>query len=121
MVDFMKKIFSLIIAFVLTFTMVGCEPALYYFDKNYYENKIELRYSEVIEMPSDIQIDDENVPHFKMFDTILIETLKDNQKISFIEDFAKIIFHKINECCNQPFGYIVIMYLKNGNFIVISY
>ena len=49
-----------------------------------------------------------------------IDTL-DAQKVEdFLNDFEKIVFHLQDDSVNEPTGYCLLWYLKNGNFLVFS-
>ena len=119
----MKKILSFVMLIVLTVFSVGCDPATYHFDVEVYGDqieKIELRYSELSGTPKIIKISDGAVPEFHLNETYLVETLDVDKNMDFYNEFALVSFHRIYECVNKPFGYILVMYLSNGNYIVLS-
>lgn len=119
----MKKILSFVMLIVLTVFAVGCDPGEYNFDVEVYGEqieKIELRYSELNGTPEMIEISDGVVPEFHLNETTLVETLDVDKDMDFCNEFAFVAFHRIYECVNKPFGYILVMYLSNGNYIVLS-
>ena len=108
---------------VFTVLAVGCDPGEYNFDVEVYGEqieKIELRYSELTGTPEMIKISDGVVPEFHLDETYLVETLDVDKNMDFCNEFAFVAFHMIYECVNKPFGYILVMYLSNGNYIVLS-
>ncbi len=119
----MKKILSSVMLIVFTVFVVGCDPAAYHFDVEVYGKqveKIELRYSELSETPEIIEISDGVVPEFHLDETYLVETLDIDKNMDFCNELAIVKFHKIYDSVNKPFGYILVMYLSNGNYIVLS-
>ena len=119
----MKKILSFVMLIVLIVLAVGCDPGEYNFDVEVYGEqieKIELRYSELNGTPEIIEISDGVVPEFHLNETTLVETLDVDKDMDFCNEFAFVAFHMIYECVNKPFGYILVMYLSNGNYIVLS-
>lgn len=119
----MKKILSFVMLIVFTVLAVGCEPVKYYFDVDVYGEqveKIELRYSELNGTPEMIEISDGAVPEFHLDETFLVESLDVNRNLDFCNDLALVTFHRIYDSVNKPFGYILVMYLSNGNYIVLS-
>ena len=116
----MKKIF-LLISLLITIVLTGCDPSPYYFSKNEYIHKIErielVKYrneSYKIVDPSKVTLKFEHEKVEK------IETLEYEKIEDFLNDFEKIVFHIENESVNEPTGYCLLWYLKNGNFIVFS-
>lgn len=119
----MKKILSFVMLIVFTVLAVGCDPAAYHFDVEVYGEqveKIELRYSELNGTPEIIEIADGAIPEFHLDETYLVETLDVNRNMDFCNELAIVRFHKIYECVNKPFGYILVLYLSNDNYIVLS-
>lgn len=119
----MKKILSFVMLIVFTVLAVGCDPATYHFDVEVYGEqveKIELRYSELNGTPEIIEIADGAVPEFHLNETTLVETLDVDKNMDFCNEFAFVAFHRIYECVNKPFGYILVLYLSNNNYIVLS-
>ena len=119
----MKKNIYLIVSFVFTLCLAACDPAPYHFDKEHYGklvDKIELRYSEITDIPKNITCDENNVPYFDIQNSKLVECLESDKIDVFINDLSLITFHRFNNCVNSPFGYIVIMFLTNGNYIIAS-
>ena len=120
----MKKICSiLLIIIIIIISLCGCasDPATYYFSKNAYINEIEsielVKYNnEAFEMvdasKETLKFDYEKVE--------TLETLDVNKIDAFLEDFEEIVFHVENDSVNEPVGYCLLWYLKNGNFIVFS-
>ena len=122
-IKYMKKILSFVMLIVFTVFAVGCEPVLYYFDVDVYGEqveKIELRYSELNGTPKTIKISDGVVPEFHLNETYLVETLDVDKIMDFCNEFSIIEFHQIYKCVKKPFGYILIMYLSTGNYLVAS-
>ena len=120
----MKKILSFVMLIIFIVFAVGCEPATLYFDVDLYGEqieKIELRYSELSVTPEIIKISDGVVPEFHLDETYLVETLDVDNNMAFCNDLAFVPFLDIYDCVNKPFGYILVMYLSNGNYIVSSY
>jgi len=120
----MKKILSFVMLIVLIVLAVGCDPATLYFDVDVYGiqvEKIELRYSELNGTPKIIEISDGVVPEFHLNKTTLVETLDVDKIMDFCNDLASIPYHDIYDCVNKPFGYMLVMYLSNGNHIVMSF
>ena len=112
----MKKILSFVMLIVFTVLAVGCDPATYHFDVEVYGEqveKIELRYSELNGTPEMIEISDGAVPEFHLDETYLVETLDVDKNLDFCNDLALVTFHRIYECVNKPFGYILVLYLSN--------
>lgn len=108
---------------ILSLCVVGCEPSVYNFDKNYYGNKIErieLRYSIIKQKPREFFIKSGKVPYFNIENSLLLETLDENEISYFVSDFAEVDFFEIFRCCNEPFGFIVVIYLINNNYIISS-
>lgn len=119
----MKKILSFVMLIIFTVFAVACDPATLYFDvEDYGEQveKIELRYSELNGTPKTINISDGVVPEFHLNETTLVETLDVDKIMDFCNEFSIIEFHQIYECVKKPFGYILIMYLSTGNYLVAS-
>ena len=119
----MKKILSFVMLIVLTVFTFGCDPATLYFDVDIYGEqveKIELRYSELNGNPKMIKISDGVVPEFHLNETTLVETLDVDKNIDFCNDLASTSYLGIYNCVDKPFGYMLIMYLSNGNYIVLS-
>ena len=119
----MKKILSFVMLIVLTVFAVGCDPGEYNFDVEVYGEqieKIELRYSELNGTPEMIEISDGAVPEFHLNETTLVGTLDVDKDMVFCNEFAIVRFHKIYECVNKPFGFILVLYLTNDNYIVLS-
>ena len=119
----MKKILSFVMLIVLIVLAVGCDPASYHFDVEVYGEqvkKIELRYSELSETPEIIEISDGVVPEFHLDETTLVETLDVDKNMDFCNELALVRFHRIYDSVNKPFGYILVMYLSSGNYIVLS-
>lgn len=119
----MKKILSFVMLIVFTVLAVGCDPATYRFDVEVYGEqveKIELRYSELNGTPEIIEIADGAIPEFHLDETYLVETLDVDKNLDFCNDLALVTFHRIYECVNKPFGYILVLYLSNNNYIVLS-
>ena len=119
----MKKIFLFLTVLFLIFSNTGCDPSSYYFDCTYYDDqieKIELRYVESIDNPTMITIANEEYPSFRLDNSTLLETLDEKRIHDYIVDFSKITFHRLFECCKEPFGYIAVMHLKNSNYIAVS-
>lgn len=119
----MKKILYLIITIVFALCLAACDPAPYHFDKEHYGklvDKIELRYSEITDIPKKITCDENNVPYFDIQNSKLVECLDSDKIDVFINDFSAITFHRFNVCVNSPFGYIVVLFLTNGNYIIAS-
>lgn len=120
----MKKKLSFVMLVVFTVFAFGCDPATFYFDIGVYGEqieKIELRYSELSGTPEIIEISDGVVPEFHLDETYLVEALDVDKNMDFCNDLAFVPFHDIYDCVNKPFGYILVMYLSNGNYIVSSY
>ena len=102
---------------------VGCDPKTFYFDVDLYGEqieKIELRFSELNGTPKIIEISDGVVPEFHLDETYLVEALDAEKNMAFCNDFALLPYHDFYDCVNKPFGYILVMYLSNGNYIVLS-
>ena len=119
----MKKVVSLFLVLVIYVFAVGCDPASFHFDVEVYGDqveKIELRYSELSGTSEIIKISDGAVPEFHIDETFLVENLDVNRNMDFCNELALVSFHRIYECVNKPFGYILVMYLSNGNYIVLS-
>ena len=119
----MKKVISLFLVLIICVLVVGCDPASYRFDADVYGEqveKIELRYAELSGTPEKIKISDGAVPEFHLNETTLVETLDVDKNMDFCNEFAFVAFHRIYECVNKPFGYVLVMYLSNGNYIVLS-
>ena len=119
----MKKVVSLFLVLIICVFAVGCEPVKYYFDVDVYGEqveKIELRYSELNGKPKTINISDGVVPEFHLNETTLVETLDTDKNMDFCNELALIPFHDFYDCVNKPFGYILVMYLSNSNYIVLS-
>ena len=119
----MKKILSFIMLIVFTVLAVGCDPKTFYFDVEVYGEqveKIELRYSELNGTPKIIKISDGVVPEFHLNETTLVETLDVDKNMDFCNDLASTSYLGIYNCVDKPFGYMLIMYLSNGNYIVLS-
>lgn len=108
---------------ILSLYVVGCEPSVYNFDKDYYGNKIErieLRYSIIKQKPIIIFLKNGKSPQFQIEDSLLLETIEESKISDFINDFSKIDFFEFANCCNEPFGFIVVIYLLNNNYIISS-
>ncbi len=119
----MKKILSFVMLIVFTVFAVGCDPGIFYFDVDVYGEqveKIELRYSELNGTPEIIEISDGVVPEFHLDETYLVETLDIDKNMDFCNDLALVRFHMVYKSVNKPFGYILVLYLSNGNYIVLS-
>ena len=119
----MKKILSFVMLIVFTVFAVGCDPATYRFDVEVYGEqveKIELRYSELNGTPEMIEISDGAVPEFHLNETTLVETLDIDKNMDFCNELALVTFHRIYDSVNKPFGYILVLYLSNSNYIVLS-
>ena len=119
----MKKILSFVMLIVFTVFAVGCDPASYHFDVEVYGEqvrKIELRYSELNGTPEMIEISDGAVPEFHLDETFLVESLDVNRNMDFCNELALVRFHRIYDSVNKPFGYILVLYLSNSNYIVLS-
>lgn len=119
----MKKILSFVMLIVFTVFAVGCDPASYHFDVEVYGEqieKIELRYSELTGTPKIIEISDGAVPEFHLDETFLVESLDVNRNMDFCNELALVRFHRIYDSVNKPFGYILVLYLSNSNYIVLS-
>ena len=119
----MKKILSFVMLIVFTVLAIACDPKTLYFDVDVYGEqveKIELRYSELNGTPEIIEISDGVVPEFHLDETYLVEALDVDKNMDFCNDLAFVPFHDFYDCINKPFGYILVMYLSNGNFIVLS-
>lgn len=119
----MKKILSFVMLIVFTVFAVGCDPGIFYFDVDVYGEqveKIELRYSELNGTPEMIKISDGAVPEFHLNETTLVEALDVDKNMDFCNELALVRFHMIYECVNKPFGFILVLYLSNGNYIVLS-
>ena len=107
----MKK-FALLILLLIATLLSGCDPSTYYFSKNDYIDEIER-----IEL---IKYTNEN---YKMVDSSKVEKIEilDKDKFSdFLCEFEEIVFHIVNDSVDEPTGYCLLWYLKNGNFIVFS-
>ncbi len=116
----MKKILHL---FIFALCLAACDPAPYHFDKENYGKmveKIELRYSEIADVPRIITCEENNSPYFHVQDSKLVEILESDKINDFINDLHTITFHRTNDCVNTPFGYVVVMFLTNGNYIIAS-
>ena len=118
----MKKI-SFIILTISIFFVIGCHRPSYYFERDIYTSqiiKIELRYSEPPSNPKNIKYKDDDVPIFHLSDTSLVETLDEDDIRVFCVDLSYVQFHKSCDGVKKPFGYIIVMYLANGNYIIYS-
>ena len=103
------------------FILNSCDPGSIYFNKDTYIDEIER-----------IELVKYNNDNYKMVDSSKVELKFDSSKVEKIEilddekteefllDFEKIVFHLENDSVNEPTGYCLIWYLKNGNFIVFS-
>ena len=119
----MKKILSFVMLIIFTVFAVACDPKTLHFDVDVYGEqveKIELRYSELNGTPKIIKISDGAVPEFHLNETTLVETLDTDKNMDFCNELALIPFHDFYDCVNKPFGYILVMYLSNSNYIVLS-
>ena len=119
----MKKILSFVMLIIFIVFAVGCDPKTFYFDVDLYGEqieKIELRYSELNGTPVMIKISDGVVPEFHLNETYLVETLDVDKNMDFCNELALVKFHAIYDSVNKPFGYILILYLSNSNYIVLS-
>ncbi|MDY4677198.1 MAG: hypothetical protein SO373_08675 [Candidatus Borkfalkiaceae bacterium] len=119
----MKKILSFVMLIIFIVFAVGCDPKTFYFDVDLYGEqieKIELRFSELNGTPKIIEISDGVVPEFHLDETYLVEALDAEKNMAFCNDFALLPYHDFYDCVNKPFGYILVMYLSNGNYIVKS-
>ena len=119
----MKKILSFVMLIIFIVFAVGCDPKTFYFDVDLYGEqieKIELRFSELNGTPKIIEISDGVVPEFHLDETYLVEALDAEKNMAFCNDFALLPYHDFYDCVNKPFGYILVMYLSNGNYIVLS-
>ena len=116
-----KALCCLLILLLITILLSGCDPSHYYFKKNDYIGKIER--IELVKYHNDnYKIVDSNKETLK-FDhrkVEKVETLDSENIEAFLNDFEKIIFFNLSESVNEPTGYCVIWYLKNGNFLVFS-
>ena len=119
----MKKVVSLFLVLIICVFAVGCEPVKYRFDVEVYGDqveKIELRYSELNGTPEMIEISDGVVPEFHLNETYLVESLDVNRNMDFCNELALVTFHRIYDSVNKPFGFILVLYLSNSNYIVLS-
>ena len=117
----MKKFAILILTVLFIIGLVGCDPGTYYFFKDTYLDKVE-RIELVRYKNEDFEMVDpsETVLKFDHAKVEKIDTL-DAQKVEdFLNDFEKIVFHLQDDSVNEPTGYCLLWYLKNGNFIVFS-
>ena len=117
----MKKFSILILTVLFIIGLVGCDPGTCYFFKDSYLDKVE-RIELVRYKNEDFEMVDasETVLKFDHAKVEKIDTL-DAQKVEdFLNDFEKIVFHLEQESVNEPTGYCLLWYLKNGNFIVFS-
>ena len=116
----MRKIFALLLILVIIL-LTGCDPSSYYFDKNDYIEKID-RIELVNYSNENYKMVDSNKETLR-FDHKKVEKVEtlDSEKIeAFLDDFTKIMFFDLSESVNEPTGYCLIWYLKNGNFMVFS-
>ena len=99
--------------------LTGCDPTNYYFTKISYLDQIESielveynnnNYKIVDASKTNLKFDYEKVKK--------LETLDTNKINEFLDDYEKIQFHIKNDSVNEPVGYCLLWYLKNGNFIV---
>ena len=116
----MKK-YIILFLLMLSFLLNSCDPAPYYFKKDTYIDKIER-----------IELVKYNNDNYKMVDSAKVELEFDSSKVEkieildgekieeFLSDYEKIVFLRENDSVNEPTGYCLIWYLKNGNFIVFS-
>ena len=117
----MKKVVFVLFAFFAILGLVGCDPGTYYFFKDTYLDEVE-RIELVRYKNEDFEMVDpsETVLKFDHAKVEKIDTL-DAQKVEdFLNDFEKIVFHLEQESVNEPTGYCLLWYLKNGNFLVFS-
>jgi hypothetical protein len=116
----MKK-FLLLISLLITIVLTGCDPSSYYFNKNEYIDKIERIELVKYKNESYKMVDASKVTlKFEHEKVEKVHTLEDEKIEDFLDDFEKIVFHIENDSVNEPTGYCLLWYLKNGNFIVFS-
>ena len=113
----MKKFVYILMLVVMLLT--GCDPASCYFYKNEYIDEIERielveykneDYKMIDPLKDSLKFDPEKVKS--------IEILEYEKLEGFLDRFQQIIFHIENDSVNEPTGYCLLWYLKNGNFIV---
>ena len=101
--------------------LTACEPLHLYFTKEEYLNQIEsielIKYNNENYKDVDPSID-EIIFNFDKVETI--EVLDRDMFEEFLTDYEEIEFHIDNCSVNEPTGYCLVWYLKNGNFIVFS-
>ena len=117
----MKKIS--IVCFVLVICLSSCawDPPPTWFLKDSYIDQVE-RIELVKYNNDDFKMVDATkiTPKFDSSKTETIEVLDKDKIDEFLSDFEEIIFHVENDSVNEPTGYCLLWYLKNGNFIVFS-
>ena len=115
----MKK-FVLLLLISVTLLLTGCDPGLVYFSGT---TSDEIERIELVKYNNDsykmIDVSKET-PKFDSDKIEVIETLEKEKINDFLCDFEKIIFHDENDSVNEPTGYCLLWYLKDGNFIVFS-
>lgn len=115
----MKRIIAVFLLVGILF-LNGCfGPEIMYYPNDLYDvERIEL-----VKYKND---DYKNIKPSKVelkFDSSKIERIEtlDSDKIDdFLSEFEEIIFHRKDKSVNEPTGYCLIWYLKNGDFIVFS-
>lgn len=117
----MKKFVIFIMLLLTLILLVGCDPATYYFKKTEYIDKIQ-RIELVKYTNEEYKIVDctKEALRFDFQKAIAIEILNEDKFADFLEEFETIVFHQVNESVNEPTGYCLLWYLRNGSCIVFS-
>jgi hypothetical protein len=116
----MKK-FTLLILLLIATLLSGCDPSTYYFSKIDYIDEIER--IELIKYTNENYKMVDSTKYVLKFDSSKVENIEilDKDKFSdFLCEFEEIVFHIENDSVDEPTGYCLLWYLKNGNFIVFS-
>lgn len=116
----MRRFIVLITLLALTL-LGGCDPATYHFKKIEYIDRIQ-RIELVTYTNENYKIVDcvKEPLRFDFQKVKSIEVLNEDKFADFLGDFEDIVFHEKNESVNEPTGYCLLWYLKNGNYIVFS-
>ena len=117
----MRKTFLLSMILLMAILLSSCDPGHYHFKMSEYMDQIDR--IELVKYTNDnYEIVDPSKEDLK-FDLSKAETVEvlDKEKHeAFLEEFERIIFHDENESVNEPTGYCLLWYLKNGNIMVFS-
>ena len=118
----MKKYISILVFLMCAVLLSSCDPITCHLYKDTYLDKIER-----------IELVKYNNDNYEMVDASkeelkydpskaeLLEVLHPEKFDEFLSDFEKITFFVgWSDSVNEPTGYCMLWYLKNGNYIVIS-